>query len=190
MAVPRGSRLLGPASRVERTIVHALSRSSQGRLGVTRVGLGGVGRKHPPAGWAHAASCLRAFHRCIAPATLGSVAASGTLRRMSLASRLSRRHHRALQQRAIALVVLASVLVACVFHNGASNGSPAPIPSVLEPGDVVAPSPAPGSSDQTIALARTKIKHIVFLTTAQYYAAGSGWAADHPGCHFCRGITR
>src|SRR5207237_3767862 len=88
---------------------------------------------------------------------------SGTLRRMSLASRSSRRHHRALQHRAIALVVLASVLGACVFHGGGSNGSPGSIPSVLEPGDVVAPSPAPGSSDQTIALARTKIKHLGFV---------------------------
>src|SRR5438477_3131286 len=82
---------------------------------------------------------------------------------MSLASRSSRRLHRALQHRAIALVVLACVLGACVFHDGGSNGSPGSIPSVLEPGDVVAPSPAPGSSDQTIALARTKIKHIVFV---------------------------
>src|SRR5437660_11755595 len=82
---------------------------------------------------------------------------------MSLASRSSRRHHRALQHRAIALVVLSFVLVACVVHNGASNGSPSSIPSVLEPGDVVAPSPSPVASEQTIPLARTKSTPIVFV---------------------------
>ena len=60
-------------------------------------------------------------------------------------------------------MVFASVLVACISHTGTGDGSPGSIPSVLDPGEAVAPSPAPGSTDQTIALARTKIKHIVFV---------------------------
>src|SRR5437879_2956527 len=82
---------------------------------------------------------------------------------MSLASRSSRRHHRALQQRSVGLMVLVCVLVACTSHNGTGEGSPGAIPSNLEPAEVVSPSPIPGSSDQTVALARTKIKHIVFV---------------------------
>src|SRR5437016_4306478 len=82
---------------------------------------------------------------------------------MSLASRSSRRHHRALQQRSVGLMVLVCVLVACTSHNGTGDGSPGAIPSNLEPAEVVSPSPIAGSSDQTVALARTKIKHIVFV---------------------------
>ncbi len=82
---------------------------------------------------------------------------------MSLASRSSRRRHRAGQRGSLGLLVFACVLVACVFHDGTSDGSPGAIPSDLEPAEAVAPSPVPGSADQTIDLARTKIKHIVFV---------------------------
>jgi phospholipase C len=82
---------------------------------------------------------------------------------MSLASRSSRRHHRALQQRSVGLMVFVCVLGACTSHNGTGDGSPGAIPNNLEPAEVVSPSPIPGSSDQTVTLARTKIKHIVFV---------------------------
>jgi phospholipase C len=82
---------------------------------------------------------------------------------MSLASRSSRRHHRAPQQRSVGLMVLVCVLGACVSHNATGDGSPGAIPSNLEPAEVVSPSPIAGSSDQTIDLARTKIKHVVFV---------------------------
>jgi|RhiMetdeSRZDD1v2_1073273.scaffolds.fasta_scaffold188797_2 phospholipase C len=65
------------------------------------------------------------------------------------------------------LVALA-ILTACVFGKGEPSTTPSPsasgaIPKDLEPADTVMPPAAPGSSPKQIALARSHIKHIVFL---------------------------
>jgi phospholipase C len=67
--------------------------------------------------------------------------------------------------RVIALVVLTIALTACIFDkNNSPTASPSGnVPNELEPGDVVSPSPSAGSSPATIALARRRIKHVVFL---------------------------
>jgi phospholipase C len=87
---------------------------------------------------------------------------SGTLRRMSPPPVRGRRTRSARWLILIPLV-LALFLAACGSTTRAGQGSTSSVPTQLEPGDVVSPSPAPGSAPGTIALARAKIKHIVFV---------------------------
>jgi phospholipase C len=66
------------------------------------------------------------------------------------------------------LVVLV-VSVACTFGGGDTSSTPptsassGPVPKVLEPSEIVNPSPAPGASPAQVALARQHIKHIIFV---------------------------
>jgi len=68
---------------------------------------------------------------------------------------------------ASALVLVVSF--ACTFGGGDSSSSTPSsppsgrVPKVLEPSEIANPSPAPGASAAQVALARQKIKHIIFV---------------------------
>src|SRR5436190_7314040 len=59
-------------------------------------------------------------------------------------------------------LVFTLVLAACVSGNAAGQET-SRIPDQLEPAEVVSPTPVGGSSQRTIDLARSRIKHIVFV---------------------------
>jgi phospholipase C len=65
--------------------------------------------------------------------------------------------------------VVLALLTACVFGNGDSTTTPVSgtpsgsIPKDLEPAEALSPPAGPGSSPKQIALARSHIKHVVYL---------------------------
>jgi phospholipase C len=67
-----------------------------------------------------------------------------------------------MRRRLFGTVLLVTLSVACISGGGEST-NPSPAPKNLEPGDVVSPSPSPGSDPRLVALARHHIKHVVFL---------------------------
>ncbi len=62
---------------------------------------------------------------------------------------------RYLRRCCLGLLVASALMAACT---GGSD-----VPSILEPGEAVSPTPSPPSDPATVALARAKIKHIVFV---------------------------
>ena len=65
-------------------------------------------------------------------------------------------------RRSFATLPVVLLLVACTLGKGEATPS-SEVPTSLDPGSVVSPSPSPGSSAEQIAAARTHIKHIVFV---------------------------
>ena len=72
---------------------------------------------------------------------------------------MSRPRHR----RLAGLVVLAALATACVFGGGGDTNTPSPIPSDLDPGAASPTAFASANDPATVAAARDKIKHVVFL---------------------------